>query len=97
MTQPPDSAAVSLTSPGPAHLRRALGLRSVVSTSTGLAFAALEYLTAAGLVAYVAGDAAWIAIGSATTLVAVAVAAWAKWFPDLRNVDRLAVMTDKNS
>jgi len=47
---------------GAALLRRALGLRTVVSTSTGLAFAALEYLAAAGLVAYVAGDSAWIAV-----------------------------------
>ncbi len=50
------------TTPSGATLRRALGLRTVVSTSTGLAFAALEYLAAAGLVAYVAGDAAWIPI-----------------------------------
>lgn len=45
-----------------AGLRRAMGLRTVVSTSTGLAFAALEYLAAAGLVTYVAGDSAWIPI-----------------------------------
>ena len=45
-----------------ATLRRALGLRTVVTTSTGLAFAALEYLAAAGLVAYVAGDSAFIPI-----------------------------------
>lgn len=45
-----------------ASLRRALGQRTVVTTSTGLAFAALEYLAAAGLVTYVAGDAAWIPI-----------------------------------
>ncbi len=43
-------------------LRRALGLRTVVSTSTGLAFAAIEYLAAAGLVAYVAGDSGWISV-----------------------------------
>ncbi len=53
-------------------LRRALGLRTVVSTSTGLAFAALEYLAAAGLVAYVAGDSAWIAVGTAGLLALVA-------------------------
>ncbi len=45
-----------------ATLRRAMGLRTVVTTSTGLAFAALEYLAAAGLVVYVAGDSAWIPI-----------------------------------
>jgi APA family basic amino acid/polyamine antiporter len=43
-------------------LRRALSQRTVVTTSTGLAFAALEYLAAAGLVTYVAGDSAWIPI-----------------------------------
>jgi amino acid transporter len=53
-------------------LRRALGLRTVVSTSSGLAFAALEYLAAAGLVAYVAGDSAWIAVGTAGILALVA-------------------------
>jgi amino acid transporter len=51
----------SATSPPPT-LRRALGQRTVITTSTGLAFAALEYLAAAGLVTYVAGDSAWIPI-----------------------------------
>ena len=64
------------THEGPAHhgatLRRAMGLRTVVSTSTGLAFAALEYLAAAGLVAYVAGDSAWIAVGTAGLLALLA-------------------------
>jgi amino acid transporter len=53
-------------------LRRALGLRTVVTTSTGLAFAALEYLAAAGLVVYVAGDSAWIPILVAGVLALVA-------------------------
>jgi basic amino acid/polyamine antiporter, APA family len=57
---------------GRAALRRGLGLRSVVSTSAGLAFAALEYLAAAGLVAYVAGDSAWIAVATAGFLALVA-------------------------
>ena len=57
---------------GVSVLRRALGLRTVVSTSTGLAFAALEYLAAAGLVVYVAGDSAWIAVGTAGLLALVA-------------------------
>ena len=47
---------------GPTGLRRAMGLRTATSTSTGLAFAALQYLAAAGLVTYVAGDSAWISI-----------------------------------
>jgi APA family basic amino acid/polyamine antiporter len=63
-------AATSLASR--ATLRRALGLRTVVSTSTGLAFAALEYLAAAGLVAYVAGDSAFIPIVVAGVLALLA-------------------------
>jgi APA family basic amino acid/polyamine antiporter len=55
-----------------ATLRRALGLRTVVTTSTGLAFAALEYLAAAGLVTYVAGDSAWIPIVVAGALALLA-------------------------
>jgi amino acid transporter len=58
--------------PPAATLRRAMSLRTAVSTSTGLAFAALQYLAAAGLVAYVAGDAAWISIGVAGLLALVA-------------------------
>jgi basic amino acid/polyamine antiporter, APA family len=54
------------------ELRRAIGLRTTVSTSTGLAFAALEYLAAAGLVTYVAGDSSWIAVGVAGLLALVA-------------------------
>ena len=77
MTDPP-APATSVTVGAGHHphgagaLRRAMGLRTVVSTSTGLAFAALEYLAAAGLVAYVAGDAAWIAIGTAGLLALLA-------------------------
>jgi len=59
--------------PAPAAtLRRAMSLRTAVSTSTGLAFAALQYLAAAGLVAYVAGDSAWISIGVAGLLALLA-------------------------
>ncbi|MHB1776552.1 MAG: APC family permease [Acidimicrobiales bacterium] len=66
------SADPSAGTTGGAALRRALGLRTTVSTSTGLAFAALEYLAAAGLVGYVAGDSAWIAIGVAGLLALLA-------------------------
>ena len=64
--------SVPATHHGGEELRRALGLRTVVSTSTGLAFAAVEYLAAAGLVVYVAGDSAWIAIGVAGLLALLA-------------------------
>jgi basic amino acid/polyamine antiporter, APA family len=50
-------------------LRRALGLRTIVSTSAGLAFAVIEYLAIAGLIVYVAGDSAWIAILVAGSLM----------------------------
>jgi len=64
---------VTATGPAPAAtLRRAMSLRTAVSTSTGLAFAALQYLAAAGLVAYVAGDSAWISIGVAGLLALMA-------------------------
>jgi len=49
-----------------------MGQPTVVATSTGLAFAALEYLAAAGLVTYVAGDSAWIPIVVAAGLAVVA-------------------------
>jgi amino acid transporter len=52
-------------------LRRAVGLPTVVANSTGLAFAALEYLVAASLVVYVAGDSAWIAIAVSALLMLV--------------------------
>jgi len=51
-----------------------MGLRTVTSTSTGLAFAAIEYLAAAGLLVYVAGSLAWVAIAVAGLL---ALLAWA--------------------
>jgi APA family basic amino acid/polyamine antiporter len=53
-------------------LRRGLGLRTTVSTSTGLAFAALEYLAMGGLIAYAAGDLAWITIVVAGLLALLA-------------------------
>ena len=53
------------------ELRRAIGLRTVVATATGLPFAALQYLAVAGLVTYVAGDAGWIAVGVAGLLVLI--------------------------
>ena len=54
------------------ELRRALGLRTVVSTSAGLAFAAIDYLAIGGLIAYATGGAAWIPILVAGFLVLLA-------------------------
>jgi APA family basic amino acid/polyamine antiporter len=55
-------------SPG-GGLRRALGLRSAVSTSAGLAFAAIEYLAIASMLGYSANDAAWVPIAVAGVLM----------------------------
>lgn len=54
------------------QLRRGIGLRTVISTSTGLSMAAVNYLAVAGLVVFVAGDRAWIAIGVAGLLALIA-------------------------
>jgi amino acid transporter len=53
--------------------------RSVVSTSTGLAFAAIEYLAVAGLLTVVAGRLAWLAVLVAGGLILLA---WA-YFSEL--------------
>ncbi len=53
----------------PTALVRGMGLRTVVSTSTGLAFAAIEYLAVAGLLTVVAGRLAWVAVLVAGVLV----------------------------
>ncbi|MEA2684498.1 MAG: hypothetical protein QOK05_2826 [Chloroflexota bacterium] len=56
-------------------LRRGLGLRTTVATSSGLAFSAFNYLGAVTVALFVAGDAAWLAIlvaGVLTLLAAVA-------------------------
>lgn len=56
----------------PSTLRRSMGLRTVTSTSTGLAFAAIEYLAVASLLVYVAGDLAWVSIAVAGLLALLA-------------------------
>jgi basic amino acid/polyamine antiporter, APA family len=53
------------------QLRRMLGLRTIVSTSAGLAFAAMEYNIAAGLVGYVRGSDVWIATLVAGVIVLI--------------------------
>jgi APA family basic amino acid/polyamine antiporter len=57
---------------GEPHLRRGLGLRTSAATSTGLAFAALNYLGAVTVALFVAGDAAWLAILIAGSLALLA-------------------------
>ncbi|HEY7093540.1 MAG TPA: APC family permease [Ktedonobacterales bacterium] len=46
----------------PQSLRRVLRFRTIVSTSTGLAYAAISLLGCIQLAAYLAGDSAWIAL-----------------------------------
>ncbi len=53
-------------------LRRVLPFRSVVSTSTGLAYAAISLLACVQLAAFLAGDSAWIALLIAGVLAVLA-------------------------
>jgi amino acid transporter len=46
----------------PQSLRRVLRFRTIVSTSTGLAYAAISLLACIQVAAYLAGDSAWIAL-----------------------------------
>ena len=54
------------------ELRRGLHFRTLVSTSTGLAFAAIQYLAVASLLTVVAGKYAWLAVLVAGVLVLLA-------------------------
>lgn len=56
------------------HLKRVLHLRTVVSTSAGLAFAAINFLALVQVAAGLTGDTAWLAIvlAGAVTLLAAA-------------------------
>ena len=64
------------------QLRRVAGLPTVIATAVGLPFAALEYLAAALLTTYVAGDSAWIPMIVAGLLVLIA---WA-FFSELNGM-----------
>lgn len=55
-----------------AHLRRVLPFRTVVSTSTGLAYAAISLLGCVQIAAFLAGDSAWIALLVAGALAVLA-------------------------
>ncbi len=56
----------------PSRLRRSLGFRTVVSTSAGLAYAAISLLGCIQLAAYLAGDSAWLALLIAGALACLA-------------------------
>lgn len=49
-------------------LKRELGLRTVVSTSAGLAFAAVNFLAVVQVAAYTGGESLWVAMGMAAFL-----------------------------
>ena len=56
----------------PVTLRRVLKFRTVVSTSTGLAYAAISFLGCVQLASLVGGDSGWIAIVIAGALAVLA-------------------------
>jgi amino acid transporter len=60
------------------HLRRSIGLRTVVSTSAGLTFASSTFLVVVQIACYLAGDSAWIAIVIAGALCLLAAAAFSE-------------------
>ena len=53
---------MAVSSTAPVRLRRVLPFRTVVSTSTGLAYAAISLLACIQVASFVAGDSAWIAL-----------------------------------
>jgi amino acid transporter len=53
---------MAVSSPSAGRLRRVLPFRTVVSTSTGLAYAAISLLSCVQIAAFMAGDSAWIAL-----------------------------------
>lgn len=67
MSAAPASAPVTTS-----HLRRVLPFRTVVSTSTGLAYAAISLLSCVQIAAFLAGDSAWIALLIAGALALLA-------------------------
>ncbi|MFN2465454.1 MAG: amino acid permease [Candidatus Dormibacteria bacterium] len=67
---------------GSRSLSRGMGLRSVVSTSAGLAFAAIEYPAIAQLLGYTDASLAWLSVLTAAIL---AVVAWA-FFAELNGM-----------
>ena len=56
----------------PQSLQRVLHFRTIVSTSTGLAYAAISLLACVQVATYMAGDSAWIALLIAGALALLA-------------------------
>jgi len=76
--------AVSIVSSS--RLRRVLPFRTVVSTSTGLAYAAISLVSCVQIAAFMAGDSAWIALFIAGLLALLALMALIAFF----DVQRIA-------
>ncbi|HEX6796100.1 MAG TPA: APC family permease [Ktedonobacterales bacterium] len=68
------ASASPVPAPAPAagQLRRVLPFRTIVSTSTGLAYAAISLLSCVQIAAFLAGDSAWIALLVAGALALLA-------------------------
>src|SRR5690242_14635909 len=66
----PGKGVLSLNSP--VSLRRVLSFRTIVSTSTGLAYAAISLLSCIQLASSLGGDSGWIAIFIAGLLAILA-------------------------
>ena len=60
------------------HLKRSIGLATVISTSAGLTFASSTFLVVVQMAGYLAGDSAWIAIAIAGVLCTLAAAAFSE-------------------
>src|SRR5690242_20119207 len=69
-----------MTTPGVAvpQLRRVLGFRTVLSTSTGLAYAAISFLGCVLVATALVGDGAWLAILIAGALALLAATCFAE-------------------
>lgn len=63
---------MATTVAGTPALRRVLGFRTVLSTSAGLAYAAISFVGCVQVASYVAGDGAWLAILIAGALALLA-------------------------
>jgi amino acid transporter len=63
---------MSVPAAAPVGLRRVLPFRTIVSTSTGLAYAAISLLACVQLATYLSGDSAWIALLIAGLLAVLA-------------------------
>ena len=53
---------MAVSSVSSSRLRRVLPFRTVVSTSTGLAYAAISLVSCVQIAAFMAGDSAWVAL-----------------------------------